>query len=118
MQCLYNNEKDYYHLTSERSILCDIGDNSYCHVLLIINRFYNNKYNLIYSSKKKINKRYIDYIQDLFPTITDYFQSSNSKNYLLLDSKKMKHNIDNYILLTIECGKKIIYQKIWILHQI
>jgi len=56
MQCLYNNEKDYYHLTSERSILCDIGDNNYCHVLLIINRFYNNKYNLIYSSKKKLIK--------------------------------------------------------------
>ena len=121
IQGLYNNDKEYYHLTSERSIICDTGNDNYCHVLLTINRFYNIEYNLIYSSLinnnlekiniyskfyTQFNQQYIDSIQDLFPTNTDYSQSSNGKNYLLLDSKQMKDNIDNYILLTIDCGKK------------
>ena len=125
IQGLYNNEKQYYHLISERSIICDTGNDNYCHVLINKNHYYNINYNLIYASllesktEEGINiyanfytendffkKTFFDSIQNLFPNKTDYSQNSNGKNYLLFDSKKMNDKIDNYILLTIDCGKK------------
>ena len=125
IQGLYNNEIKYYRLTSERSIICDTGNENYCHVLINKNHYYNINYNLIYASllenkaEEGINiyanfytendfykKSFFDSIQNLFPNNTDYSQNSNGKNYLLFDSKKMSDKIDNYILLTIDCGKK------------
>ena len=124
VQGLYNNDKEYYHLTSERSIICNTENENYCHILLNINHYYNINYRLIYASSLKENseniniyskfyiesdfeqKTYKDSIQSLFPNDTDCSQNSNGKNYLLLNSEKMNEKIDNYILLTIDCGKK------------
>ena len=36
VQGLYNNEKPYYQLNSERSIICDTGDDDHCYALLYI----------------------------------------------------------------------------------
>ena len=124
IQGLYNNDKEYYHLTSERSIVCNTANDEYCHVLFNINHYYNINYRLIYASllnnnSKNTNiytkfytendfeqKAYKDSIQNLFPSNTDYSQNSNGNNYLLLDNEKMSEKIDNYVLLRIDFGKK------------
>ena len=124
VQGLYNNDKEYYHLTSERSILCNTNNDNYCHILLNLNHYNNIDYNLIYASslEKKLEEIYIiakfytgkdfeqksykDSIQDLFPTKIDYHQNSNGKNYLLFDSNLMSDKKDNYILLTIDIGNQ------------
>ena len=124
IQGLYNNDKDYYNLISERSILCNTGNDNYCHVLIYLNHYYNINYNLIYAPLLNNNTQavniyskyykkddlekytYKDSIQSLFPTSSDYSQNSNGKNYLLFDSNSLSEKVDNYILLTIDCGKK------------
>ena len=124
IQGLYNNNKDYYHLNSDRSIICNTGNDNYCHILLNLNHYYNVNYNLIYASLLFDNNRdnmniytkfytmndfksktYKDSIQNLFPTDSDYSQNSNGKNYLLLNQDLLSEEIDNVILLTVDCGK-------------
>ena len=46
---LYNDEKEYYHLTSERSIICHTGNDTFCHVLIYQSHYYNNKTKLVYA---------------------------------------------------------------------
>ena len=124
IQGLYNNDKDYYNLISERSIICNTGNDNYCHVLMNLNHYYNINYNLIYTQSLNNNTElvniyskfykkddlekytYNESIQNLFPTSSDYSQNSNGKNYLLLDSNSLSKKVDNYILFTIDCGKK------------
>ena len=124
VQGLYNNEKIYYNLNSERSIICSTENDNYCHAILNINHYYNINYNLIYVSSldndsQNINIyskfytqnnleqiQYKDSIQNLFPSNSDYSQNSNGQNYLLFDDNLMSQDVDNYILLTIDCGKK------------
>ena len=119
LQGLYNNEIEYYDLTTERSIICDTQKQNYCHVLLYLNNIKNNLisalplssfdqiniYAKFYTSEDLGKKAYKDSIQDLFPNEDKNDQKSNSQ-FLLLDSTKFKKEKDNIVLLTIDCGKK------------
>ena len=123
IQGLYANEKEYYDLTGERSIICNTQNENYCYALLYLNHYNDNKNNLIsalpLSSFDKVNiyanfytteeiekNSYTDSIQKLFPTKEEHAQTSENEQFLLLDSKKFKEESDNYALLTIDCGKK------------
>ena len=123
VQTLFNNDKIYYHLTNERSIICDTEEDNFCHVLLNLNHYYSNKNNLIYALPLLNNKANIkmyskfytqndmdgklfsDSIQDLFPKNDSYSQFSNN-NILKLDPESINQKEDNYILLTIESENK------------
>ena len=115
IQGLYNNQKDYYQLNSERSIICDTKEDLFCHVLLYINRNYNNNKNLLYASPNigniKIFAKYYSEIQEnsfqnsienLFPSENYFDQKTEGKNYIFLNSGKIIDENNNlYILLTI-----------------
>ena len=115
IQGLYNNPKPYYHLTSERSIICNTDDDLFCYAILHINRNYNNNKNLLYAFPNlgsiKIYAKYyseiaeVSYqksIENLFPSETDFDQKMEGKNYIFLNSgNKIDENSDLYILLTI-----------------
>jgi len=122
VQTLYNNDKNYYQLTSGRSIVCNTENDNYCHVLLYINHYYSKKNNLLYTlplssntaniyakfySQKDIEEKLLsDSIQNLFPTSENYAQSSRGKQFLLLDPEKISEQNDNYVLLTVDIGSK------------
>ena len=122
IQGLYNNDKEYYHLNNDRSIICNTGTDNYCHILFNLNHYYNIDYTLLYASllsensQDNINiytkyyktddlksKTYNESIQELFPTDTDYSQKSDGKNYLLLNSSLLSDEFDNIILIRVEC---------------
>ena len=123
IQGLYNNNKPYYDLTSERSIICNTEKDNYCHVLVYLNHYYNNKNNIVfalplsnsnnikiyakYNTSDNIEKKeFKDSIQDFFPINEKDGQNSNGVKFLLLDSSKINDKIDNYIFLTFDCGDK------------
>ena len=123
IQGLYNNDKPYYDLTSERSIICNTEKENYCHVLVYLNHYYNNKNNLVsalplsnsnnikiyakYNTSDYIDKKeFRDSIQDFFPINEKNGQNSNGDKFLLLDSSKINDKIDNYVFLTFDCGEK------------
>ena len=117
IQGLYNNPKAYYHLNSERSIICDTGEDLYCHAILYINRNYNNNKNLLYvypyigTDNITIYAKYYSNIEEtsyhksieqLFPSDKYNDYKSKGKNHIFLNSKKfIDENVDMNILLTI-----------------
>ena len=116
IQGLYNNIIPYYHLSSERSIICDINDNKFCHVLLYINHNYNNNKNLLYAYPynddikiyvkyySEINEiNYHNSIENLFPNEIKYDKKTEKgKNFIFLNTENiLDKNSDLYILITI-----------------
>ena len=116
IQGLYNNIIPYYHLSSERSIICDINDNKFCHVLLYINHNYNNNKNLLYAYPynddikifvkyySEINEQnYHNSIENLFPNEIKYDKKTEKgKNFIFLNTENiLDKNSDLYILITI-----------------
>ena len=122
VQGLYNNNKPYYQLNSERSIICDTGDDEYCYALLYINRIYNTGKNLIYAlpiNNENVNifakfyeandiekYNYNDSIQSLFPNKENNFDQKMEDNYIFLNYEKVGKNNDIYILLIIYSNQK------------
>ena len=122
VQGLYNNNKPYYQLNSERSIICETGSDYYCHALLYINKIYNIGKGLVYSlplNNDNISiyaqfyngddiekKTYKDSIQNLFPTKESNYQQKSEENYLFLNYEKLDKFKDVYILLTIYSKQK------------
>ena len=113
---LYNNLIPYYHLSSERSIICDTKENLFCHVLLYINHNYNNNKNLLYAYPyngdikiyvkyySDINERnYHNSIENLFPNENYYdHKVEKGKNFIFLNTENIiNKNSDVYILITI-----------------
>ena len=119
IQGLYNNNKYYYNLNSERSIICDTGDDNYCHALLYINNNYYSGKSLLYAlpSKKdsKVSifakfydaseierKPFTDSIQSLFPTNEqNKFDQKSEEKYIFLNYENIDKKKDVIILLTI-----------------
>ena len=123
IQGLYNNDKSYYDLTNERSIICNTETENYCHVLIYLNHYYNNKNNLVsafslsnsnnitiyakYNTSEYIDKKqFKDSIQDFFPINEKNGRNSNGEKFILLDSSQINDKKDNYIFLTFDCGEK------------
>ena len=122
VQTLHNDIISYYHLQSERSIICNTNEFTYCHILVPISDLYDNRNTVIYSysinnEESKINIyskfyyeneidsiSYIDSISEKFPNQKKYDQNSNGEKYLVLDNKKI--NLYSYILLTIDSFDK------------
>ena len=122
IQPLYNNEKEYYNLIGDRSIICDTEKDTFCHVFIYLNNYssYLNKivYSISLTDVKNINiyanfhheidiinlKTYKDSIQQLFPTNEKKDQFSNGKKYLVLDTNQLNKSKYHYILLTIDSG--------------
>ena len=116
IQGLYNNIIPYYHLSSERSIICDTKDNKFCHTLLYINHNYNNNKNLLYAypyngdikiyikyySEIK-EKNYHNSIENLFPNEIHYDKKTEKgKYFIFLNTENIfDKNSDIYILITI-----------------
>ena len=85
IQGLYNNPKPYYQLASQRSIICDTGEDLFCNVILYINHKYNDNKNLVYiypsngnikiyaKYYSEINETsYLNSIENLFPNENNY----------------------------------------------
>ena len=122
VQGLFNNNKSYYQLNSERSIICDTEDDEYCHALLYINSIYNTGNNLIYAlpsnnGKVTITAKFYnsndieknsfkDSIESLFPNKDTNFEQKTEDNYIFLNYEKIGKNNNVYILLTIYSDKK------------
>ena len=122
VQGLYNNNKPYYQLNSERSIICDTGDDDYCHALLYIDSIYNTGKNLLYalpSNNGKVNitakfynandiekNSFKDSIESLFPNKENNLDQKTDDNYIFLNYEKIGKNNNVYILLTIYSDKK------------
>ena len=45
VQSLYNNEKAYYQLINECSIIYDTENVNYCHIIILYNKYHNDKFN-------------------------------------------------------------------------
>ena len=120
IQGLYNNPKPYYQLASQRSIICDTGEDLFCNVILYINHKYNDNKNLVYiypsngnikiyaKYYSEINETsYLNSIENLFPNENNYDKSVTDMNYIFLNSEKIiNKNNDMYILLTIKSEEK------------
>ena len=122
VQTLHNDIINYYYLHSERSILCNTYDHTYCYVLLPLSNLDDNQNIFIYASSRtnldnKINILskyytedeidkipYTESISGKFPTKENCDQNSNGEKYLLLDNTKIITK--NYILLTIDANSK------------
>lgn len=116
IQGLYSNPIPYYHLSSERSIICDTKENSFCHVLLYINRNYNNNKNLIYALPLNNDiKIYVKYYSEISETnyhnsLTNFFpnekyydiKTEKGTNFIFINTENIFDNNSNlYILMTI-----------------
>ena len=105
VQGLYNNNKDYYYLNSERSVICDTGDDNYCHALFYVNKKYNTGKNLLYAwslnyyekvtlyarrfeANEIENRSYKDSIEDKFPSLTMYDHKGEGK-YMFVNYPKL-----------------------------
>ena len=116
VQGLYNNDKPYYLLNSERSLLCDTGDSNYCHGLFYINKKYNTGKNLLYSwttdykdtvtmyasvfSADKIESKSLDEsIENMFPSLTMYDQKTEGK-YMFINYTRFDKEKDIYLLMS------------------
>ena len=118
IQGLYNDENPFYHITSERSIICNTNNNLYCNGILYIDSNHNNNKSLI-SAVPNLGKAtiyakviaasefeqitYDQSIQDMFPTNEKYEQKSEENNYIFINTENTK---DVYILLTIYSDQK------------
>ena len=115
VQGLYNNNKPYYYLNSERSVICDTENDNYCHALYYINKKYNTGKNLLYAwslnykenvtiysrrfeAKDIEDKTYKDSIEDQFPSLTMYDQKTDKK-FLFVNYEKYRGK-DMFILLS------------------
>ena len=122
IQGLYNDDIQYYYLNSERSIICNTGEEKYCHALLYINHNYYSEKNLIYALPIKYNeevtiygditvardiegKSYKDSIQNFFPT-DQYYDQYSKNNMLFFDYSIFYEKNDLYIFLTIYSKNK------------
>ena len=111
IQGLYNNPKPYYQLTSQRSIICNTGEDLFCNVILYINHKYNDNKNLVYIYPSNSNiyiypsngnikiyakyyseineTSYLNSIENLFPNENNYDKSVTDMNYIFLNSEKI-----------------------------
>ena len=119
IQGLYKDDKPFYHITNERSIICDVGEEYYCNGIIYINNNYNNKRSLIYAladmgltsfyvniiTKSDLDKKnYNESIDNLFPSKDKSEQKSENKNHIFIKSSNKKDDL--YILVRVYSTKK------------
>ena len=106
VQSLYNNEKAYYQLTSERSIICDTENDNYCHIIIPHNQYHNEK---LYFKAKSLFGEQLEILKDSYQkyeieekslkdSIQDLFPSADNPSKLKYEIKDLD---DYYYFITV-----------------
>jgi hypothetical protein len=115
IQTLYNNEKVYYHLTSERSIICNTENDNYCHVLILKNQYESENYHLSIEPLLKENNFSYKVIKKMRSeveekSLKDSIQEFFSKEEDSYEDPKLRAEIkttnDYYLFITVFGSKK------------